>query len=428
MKRILIASLLMASTVSAHASDWSITPKIYSRGGFTQSADLTAKGTDLSDGDNGKIWNMGAWGDESNAFMKNLTEIDMVSNYKDLATFVYGIDVDSSQRWEESDGTKPVNERQAYLEFHKIFNGKGDLWFGRRAYRGFGDLMTGSFPLDEKNMYGFGLKLPVGPGQWEFAYSTYDANAEGDSARTKWSTEENFTTNIYINKYILPIKDGNVTVNTEIHQNNSKDSDNDSISYMAGAQYARWNMKLFGAGWYNIFVLNYSNGNINEGMMRSVFNSTNKDEKASKVLFKIGGDLKTDKWSTFYNFRYQKHMGDDSSEDWQFTDILVRPMYALTGNVGIGIDYIQRLVIKEGDALKELNWGAESNNPAKANMWRAGLMLNYHLNKGGHNLFQNAEISVLAGRIHKQVANPFFQGRGTQKDANFLRFKYTIEI
>ncbi len=423
MKKTLIASLLLVSAVSAQAVDWDVKPKLYVRGGFSQSLDLNAKGNeDVSK------FNPGSWGGESSAFMNNLTEADMVANYKDLATIVYGVNFDQTTRFEKDNASNETfKERQAYIEMHKIFGENGTIWFGRRPYRGFGDYLTGSFPLDERNMFGGGIKIKAGPGQYEFAYGTND----DDDVDSTDNITDNFTTNFYLNKYILPITNGNITINAELHQNNSRNSDYDSMAYQIGAQYARWNMKLLDANWYNIFVVNYSNGHLGDieaGLMQSVFDSKKNDEKASKLLVKIGGDLKAKMWSMFYALRYQWHMGDlngvDGSQDWQFVDIHARPMYALTSNVGLGLDYVQRVVINETDALDNAgkSWAKQQN------MWRAGLIANYHLSPGGEKLFENAEISVIAGRVHQQKETDFFQGRESKKDANFIRFKYTMEI
>ena len=409
MKRILISLILLACASAPHAAEWKVKPKLYVRGGFTQSLDLDAKG------DNYKNYNNGGFGEETNAFSGNLTEVDLIANYKDLATIVYGVNYNDTTRFEEDDDkSSSFRERQAYIEMHKIFGTHGTIWFGRRPYRGFGDYLTASFPLDERNMFGGGIKVKVGPGQYEFAYGTNEDSAVDGNV-----------TNFFLNKYILPITNGNVTVNTEFHQNNSSSNSYESNGQMIGAQYARWNMKLMDANWYNIFVVNYSRGHlggVEAGMMNSAFDSKKKGAEASKALVKIGGDLKSKMWSALYALQYQWH-DDDSiagNQNWQFVDLHSRPMYALTTNIGLGLDYTQRIVIKEATIVD--HW---SNNQ---NMWRAGLMLSYHLSPGGEQLFENAEISVITGRVHKQTAQTFFQGRTAKKDANFIRFKYTMGI
>lgn len=421
--------LLLAafSALSAQAADWTFTPKLYVRGGFTQSIDLDAKGNGVGN------FNPGSWGGESNAFMNNLTEGDIHAAYGDKMKIVYGMNFDETTRFEDDGGkNKTYKERQAYIEIYKAFNDNTTIWFGRRPYRGFGDYLTGSFPLDERNMFGGGIMVDkVGPGRYEFAYGT---NEDGE---VNTGDSDNFTTNFFLNKYIVNITDGNITGNFEWHQNNSKNDQYESNGFMLGAQYAKWNMNLFGASWYNIFVLNYSQGHLGDveaGLLASVFDSKDKDEQAKKVLFKIGGDLKADKWAAFYAIRYQWHMGslkdstggEYSGQNWQFVDFHVRPMYAVTDNVGIGFDGVTRMVLQEAD--KDTLSATGKTWAQGQNMWRAGLVTNYHFTAGGKNLFENREISVIVGRAHQQNEKEFFKGREAKNDANFIRFKYTMEI
>lgn len=425
------AILVLASlgALSAQAADWTFTPKLYVRGGFTQSLDLDAKGNGVTN------FNPGSWGGESNAFMNNLTEGDLHAMYGDKLKIVYGMNFDETTRFEDSAGkNKTYRERQAYMEIYKAFNDKTTLWFGRRPYRGYGDYLDGSFPLDERNMFGGGIMIDnVGPGRYEFAYGT------NDSGEVVTGDDDNFTTNFFLNKYIYNIENGNITANVEWHQNNSKYSQYESNGFMAGAQYAKWNMNFLGNSWYNIFVLNYSNGHtgdVEAGLLASVFDSKDKDEKAQKVLFKIGGDIKGPKWGAFYNMRYQWHMGDlkdadgkaYAGQDWHFVDFHVRPMYSLNDNIGLGFDGVARLILKESSdeaqtAVTSDNWTFHGQN-----MWRAGLIGTYHFTDGGKNMFENKEISIIVGRAHQQNEKEFFKGREAKNDANFVRFKYTMEI
>ena len=426
-KAILVLASLCALTAHA-ASEWTFTPKLYVRGGFTQSLDLDAKGNGVTN------FNPGSYGEESNAFMNNLTEGDLHATYGDKMKIVYGMNFDQTSRFEDSaGGDKTYKERQAYVEFYKAFNDKTTLWFGRRPYRGFGDYLTGAFPLDERNMFGGGIMIDnVGPGRYEFAYGTNETGTDGTAAG------DNYTTNFFLNKYIYNIDNGNITVNFEWHQNNSKFAQYESNGFMAGAQYAKWNMNLLGASWYNIFVLNYSNGHLGDveaGLMKSAYDSKDKDQKAQKVLFKIGGDIKADKWGAFYALRYQWHMGslenatgsEYSNQNWQFVDIHFRPMYSLSDNFGLGFDGVARTVLHEGG--KGILLDNKKNNRAQGqNMWRAGLIGTYHFTAGGKNMFENREISIIVGRAHQQNEKEFFKGREAKNDANFVRFKYTMEI
>ncbi len=436
MKKVVLTALFVASASSALAGDWTFNPKLYVRGGFTQSIDFDAKGDGVSP------FNANGY-NETNAFQNGLTELDLHAMYKDKAKIVYGINVDKNERFEKNPGgfgtddnnaaqtqrnNGLVKERQAYIEMYKAVGDKGTLWFGRRPYRGFGDYMDGTFPLDERNMFGGGIMLDdFGIGRYEVAYGT---NEKGDDGSV---TDDNYTTNFLLNKYIIGIDNGNITLNGEIHQNNSIAKENESYGYMIGGQYARWNMSLLGAKWYNIFVLNYSHGHlgsVDAGEMSSAFDSYKKNEQAQRLTFKIGGDLKSSAWSMFYTIKYQNHMGDKkdnnghkvAGQNWQFTDLMIRPMYALTSNVGIGVDGLTRIVLKEPGSSSAASWARDGD------MWRLAAVANYHLDAGGENLFQNAEISLFAGRAHHDKETGYFKGRGTSKDADFVRVKYTMEI
>ncbi len=428
MKKIVISALVVGFSFTALAGDWTFNPKLFVRGGFTQSIDLDAKGNGI------EPFNANGW-NQTNAFQANLTELDLHANYKDKAKIVYGINVDSNERFTvngaaSSNHNGLAKERQAYIEFYKAAGDNTTLWFGRRPYRGFGDYMDGTFPLDERNMFGGGVMLDkMGPGRLEVAYGT---NEDGDVAAST-TASDSFTTNFLLNKYIIGIDNGNITLNGEIHQNNSRFKEYESYGYMIGGQYARWDMSLLGAKWYNIFVLNYSHGHLGDvdaGEMASAFDSKKSAEQAQRFTFKIGGDLKNKAWSMFYTVKYQNHMGDikaangykKEGQNWQFTDVMARPMYALTSNVGVGIDGIKRFVIKDVTANSPALWAKDSD------MWRLAAVANYHLDAGGENLFQNAEISIFAGRAHQDKEMTFFKGRGASKDADFVRLKYTMEI
>ena len=426
MKKVVLTALFVASASSALAGDWTFNPKLYVRGGFTQSIDLDAKGDGVSP------FNANGY-NETNAFQNGLTELDLHAMYKDKAKIVYGINVDNNERFQVADAAKSTDhnsllkERQAYIEFYKAFGDNSTLWFGHRPYRGFGDYMDGTFPLDERNMFGGGIMLDdFGIGRYEVAYGTNEKGEDGSV------TNDNYTTNFLLNKYIIGIDNGNITLNGEIHQNNSIDKVNESYGYMIGGQYARWNMSLLGAKWYNIFVLNYSHGHlgsVDAGEMSSAFDSYKKNEQAQRLTFKIGGDLKSNAWSMFYTVKYQNHMGDKnnghtkSEQNWQFTDLMIRPMYALTSNVGVGVDGLTRFVLKQpGKGTTDSDWARDTD------MWRLAAVANYHLDAGGENLFQNAEVSVFAGRAHHDKETTFFKGRSSSKDADFVRVKYTMEI
>ena len=84
------------------------------------------------------------------------------------------------------------------------------------------------------------------------------------------------------------------------------------------------------------------------------------------------------------------------------------------------------MILKE--ASKEALAGAGTTWAQGQNMWRAGLIGTYHFTDGGKNMFENKEISIIVGRAHQQNEKEFFKGREAKNDANFVRFKYTMEI
>jgi len=430
MKKIILTFLAITASVSAYTADWTFTPKLYVRGGFTQSTDLRAKG-DGFDSNGSTPFNAQSY-NQTNAFQPNLTEFDLYADIKDKARIVYGVNIDKNERFElngaaNNDHNGLPKERQAYIEFYNAIGKDGTLWFGRRPYRGFGDLMDGTFPLDERNLFGGGVMLDkVGIGRWEVAY------AVNEDPNTP-NTNDVFTTNMLLNKYIIGIDDGNITFNGEVHQNNSLKDEYKSYGYMIGGQYARWNMSIFDSKLYNIFVLNYSHGHLGDveaGEMASAFDSKKKNEQAQRFTFKIGGDLKNKAWATYYTIKYQNHMGDKQDangytqrgQNWQFTDFMLRPMYALTSHVGVGIDGFARLIMRDTTVDSPSSWAKDQD------VWRLAAVASYHLDPGAENIFQTAEVSVLAGRIHHDKETTYFKGHKASKDADFIRFKYTMQI
>lgn len=408
MKNLLNQLLLIIFIVPSLAfANWNITPNIYSRGGITVKDDFSKKENKKNtNGDDNKArFNLGAWSEESNAISDPLTEVTMTFFNSKNVKYVYGVDVNNSNR--QVDGTAvSLNERLNFITFIKENN---SLWFGNRAYRGDGDYLSRSFPFDEHNMFGGGIRLEKkGPVNIEFAYGV------------KQNTDPHII-NLFINKIEYPLANGKIKTNLEMHQVNSEVSNEKSKAYMAGIQFQRWGDKIGTGSLYNIFLINYSHGYMYGGGMQSAYNSSNKNTPASKWVVKWGGDFKAKKYGVFYTFKYQDHMGDAEKQRWAFVDLHIRPVYAFTENVTFGLDYQQRVIT---DGAVDIDWG-ETDNYKLGSSKRAALMVAYNMT---NKPFDDPTISIFVGHIIKEIPTVFYSDEGACKSENFVRFNYEISI
>ncbi len=404
MKRTTLFFVLALAIISFTllAGDWNLDPHLYSRGGITVKDDFSRKGV------NEENFNLGAWSGESNAFAPPLTEITLEVKKGDKFKYTYGVDVGNNMRFFDKNTTPtPLNERLNFVEF--IHSAQTSFWFGQRAYRGDGDFLTRSFPFDEHNMLGGGVRMEkIGPVNLEFAYGI------------KERTEQSRLINILINKAEYPLSNGKIKTNLELHQINDKKSQNRSTAYMGGVQFQRWGDKVFGGDLYNLFLLNYSNGDIYGGSMRSAFNSSDKDSLASKWLLQWSGDFKTPNYATYYTFKYQNHLGADGNQDWSYLDIHLRPIYILNKNFLTGIDCQRRIVINDSlvaGATNIASWAADQDGS------RIALMVAYALEDKQYEL---PTISMFVGTIQKDRATQFYSGQSASKSENFIRVNYEI--
>jgi len=388
--------LILTSTLCI-ASSWKLSPHLYSRGGATFNGQLSKKAISK------EAFNAGAWGDESNAIRNNLTEITLNVSYGKNFKYVYGVDVDNSNRFFDKNDTKmPLNERLSYLEFYE---GDFSFWFGNRAFRGDGDYLIQNWPLDEHNMLGGGIQIKeIGPVNIEFAYGI---RKESDP----------YTRNILINKIVYPLPAGKIKTNIELHQINAENSGEKSLAWIGGAQYQRWGDRILGGSLYNIAVVNLSRGNIYGGTMQSAFNKVSKHEAATKILVKWGGDWKAKGYGLYYAVQYQDHRGDDSNEKWSFVDIYARPVYALTKNITTGFDYVMREVFTH----ENLTWDSWNTHEAV----RAAIMLAYNLS---NRMFDTPSFRIFTGRMMSEKPRNYFSGEEETKADNFIRFDYEISF
>ena len=405
MKNLLLLTIcLMCLNLYA---EWKMKPNIYSRGGITLKEDLSAKAS-LKDN-----FNLGPWSQESNAISDPLTEITLTASQGDSIRYTYGVSVSSNERLCDGsekglnerfyDGSeKGLNERLNFVEF---LNKNQSIWFGQRAYRGDGDYLTRSFPFDEKNMLGGGVRFEkFGPVNLEFAYGVAVQSAP-------------YNVNMFINKIEYPLSNGKIKSNIELHKVSDSNDANKSMAYMAGVQWQRWGDKLLGGSLYNIALINYSSGYIG-GTMESVYKNLNKDKAESKILIKWGGDYKTKKFATFYTFKYQGHKGAEANQSWSYLDIHLRPVYAFFERYSYGVDFQTRLILNDEDS--GVKSGA-SNGEAT----RIALMIAYNLKDKSFDL---PNISMFVGTMSKGKDTDFYGTGTSKKSATFIRLNYEISI
>ncbi len=403
-----VKAVKAVDTETTQSSSWKLTPHLYSRGGITLSENLSKQGAGRNE------FNLGSWGNESNTIANPLTEATIEFS-KDNIKYVYGIDVDNNMRYYDNSPNPSVDrsdlsERLNYLVFTED---KYTFWAGQRAYRGDGDYLTGSFPLDDHNMLGTGVRLEkIGHLNIEFAYGV----------KRNEDTHLN-TVNILINKLEYPLKNGKIKTNLEFHQVNNKEAEqNESKAFMGGVQWQRWGDKLWGGSLYNIALINYSKGYIYGGGMQSAYNSVDKDKQASKIVVKWEGDFKTKTSALYYTFKYQNHKGA-TDESWQFVDIYMRQLQSLTTHFSVGIDLAKRVVMDEGESV--LGWGDYKDSIKNQGTSRYALMFKYSLKNSP---FDGPSLSMFVGHIEKDKAITYYNGESATKSENFIRLNYEISI
>ena len=423
------------------SKDWDFTPIIYSRGGMTLKDDFSKRGPTKNDTTNeinyNQSWNLGPYGEETNAISPALTELTMEIVYKKQVKYVYGVDVKNNTRFYEHDRTNRdegtgLNERLNYVEF---YNGPYSLWFGQRAYRGVGEYLTGTFPFDELNMLGGGVRIErVGPFNLEFAYGVKEGNDEDywdNSATGGTATDQNEiekrTINMLVSKIEYPLTNGMIKTNFQFHRNNALYATQRTNSYIAGVQWQRWGDQVLGGSLYNIIYVNYSHGHIAEGYMRSALDQTREDRVPSKLVVKYGGDLKGNLWGAFWNFEYHKHMGKEwpwnqstpVDASWSYIDAYFRPLFVINPNLTWGVDYAQRIVLEDSLMTNSERFYHDSGAT------RVALMLGYNLKKRP---FDMPNISLFVGRMIKDKATTFFEDDAAKRESNFIRLNYQISI
>ncbi len=428
----------LESIAGWNSGEWDFKPVIFSRGGLTMPTDLskTAPQKDNKDDDPNdetnyaQSWNLGAYGEESNAISGALTEISMEITYKEDVKYVYGVDIKNNMRFyeynrDDRDESKGFNERLNYVVFYKK---NAQYWFGQRAYRGTGEFLTRGFPFDELNIFGGGVRLErVGPLNIELAYGQKQGNDLVD-----WNPAQNeiegHDINIFVNKIEFPLSNGMLKTNFELHRNNAYYRDQRSMSYIAGIQFQRWGDVVMRGKLYNIFYINYSNGHIGEGSMSSVMDQTKESQRASKFVAKWGGDWKSARFGAYWNFEYSHHTGiawpyNNSIEEdakWVYTDLYFRPVFVINPNVTMGLDYAQRIIIEDSKMTN-----TDMAHAYNTGTTRLALMLAYNLK---NRPFDAPNISLFVGRIIKDKSTKFFANERATREHNFIRVNYEISI
>lgn len=418
-------SYLLAS--QAVAQEWTFKPEIYARGGATYKSDFSREAGE----GNYRAFNNGPFLEESIVDYP-LTELTLHVSYGDQFVYHVGVDVNDSRRFlSQNDGEnrRPVMERVNYLEFKATPS--VSLWYGNRPYRSPPEYLSRAFLFDEKNILGGGVRFEnVGPTNIEFAYGSFDLNRTDDTTQVRQQDH----TNVFINKFELPMANGAIKTNFELQQTKRSFSDQQNQGgthgYLAGVSYQRWGDQVLGGGLYNQLMVHLSQGNVQRTAMQSAFNQFDRDLAASKTLVAWNGDWKRERAALYWLGLYQDHKGQsdtvsDSSLVWQTLDAMVRPVYALTEQVNVGIEWSRRSVLKEGEGLRTGAVNGTNNWAVDNGSTRLGGLVHYTLK--GRN-FSTPTIGIFAGEVRKDKANQFFYSEAPKKTARFVHFFYEINI
>ncbi len=408
--------------------EWSFKPSIYSRGGLTYTHGLS----NLSQrGIPGDTFNLGSYADETDAIRPNLTEAQIVFSYKNKIRYTYGFDVDNDRRMANGNNDRTeLNERLNFLEY---LDGNYTYWFGKRAYRGDGEYLTGKWFLDELNIFGGGVRIEkITPKlNTEFAFGSVNGrdnlfdfinlnarvNDPPEDITIRIPAETNVTRpeNVFVNKIEYPMANGKIKSNLEIHRVNANLKNERSYSYVIGGEYQRWGDKLGGGSLYNRFILNYSHGPIGAGMM-TVVNNPDKNNHPSKILLAWNGDYKNNALKVYYNAVFQRHASKNVKTRWTTLDLYLRPMYNVKGNFYAGIDYAGRVKSSRTNVVQD-----------QANAWQSAKVHRYALMGEYKPNWQDTSFRVLIGRINSKAVRPYTTG-GNKKNASFIRLGYEVSI
>ncbi len=419
-----ISSMLLlglVATSGAQAQEWTFKPEIYARGGTTYKSDFSRTAA-INDAGGAGAFNFGPYGQES-LISYPLTEATAHIAYGDEFKYHLGVDVSGNRRFDTKNETKTfVAERVNYLEF--LVSEGISIWYGNRPYRSFPEFLTRSFLFDEKNILGGGVRFEkVGPLNIELAYGSFGDNFQNGTVDVQDHT------NVFINKLEYPLENGAIKTNLEIQQTKRTASDDANEAgthgYLAGVSYQRWGDTVLGGGLYNQLILQYSKGFINKHIMQSAFNTFDADNQASKYLLTWNGDWKSSQYALYWVGIYQQHQGksdtiDSSDLVWTTLDGTIRPLYALTPNINLGVELSRRTVLKEGDALPTGYPWATNTGMSK---W-AGLV-QYTLENKNWNY---PNIGVMAGEVKKDKPTQFFSSEKAKKASHFVHFFYEVNI
>ncbi|HYX32380.1 MAG TPA: hypothetical protein VE954_04650 [Oligoflexus sp.] len=427
--------ILGALTLSAQAfsQEWSLTPEIYSRGGVTYKSDFSKE---MGGGNQYQNFNLGPYNNEG-LIDYPLTEVTLHAGYGDSFKFHYGFDVNGNRQFLYKDDQDPskktyLAERVAYGEF-KVGNG-WSIWYGNRPFRSPPEFLSRSFYFDEKNILGGGVRVEgLGPVNVDMAYGSkvveYTAGAD--------NVQE--IDNILINKIEVPLDNGMVKTNLEWHKTDKNVSSGSgelaTSGYVFGVAYQRWGDQLAGGNLYNQLVVHTSKGYIGNGAMSSAFQpgddqKFDESKEPSKVLIGWNGDWKAKEYGLYWLGLYQDHRGEApgySKDDmsWQFVDGMIRPVYALTPNVTVGVELDRRAVLKEGKGLRESVFNGTNDWATNGGATRWGGLISYNLE---NKTFDYPTIGIYAGEIIKDKNTTFFASESPRRSTHFVRFYYEVKI
>ncbi len=425
----IIASILFVSTTGAFAAEdtWTFKPEIYARGGATYKSDFSREaGRGRS-----SAFNNGPYLEES-LIDSPLTEVTLHSSYGDQFIYHLGFDVDSNRRFvSKSDGPNkaPLTERINFLEFKSTPD--VSIWYGNRPFRSPPEFLSRAFLFDEINILGGGVHIDnLGPLKADFAYGSFEDDSS--DATTSVTTQEH--TNVVIQKLELPLSNGTIKSNFELQQTKKTTSDGvgeaGTHGYLAGLAWQRWGDVVLGGGLYQQFIAHYSQGYIARSIMSTPFNEFDKDHAASKLLVGWNGDWKMDKFALYWLALYQANQGDAEGiarKDivWSTLDGMVRPVYALTPQLNVGMEWDRRAAVKEGNALRSGYNGKTFEWATNNGSTRLGALVNYTLRNKN---FNTPTIGIFAGEVKKDRLVQFYNSEAPKKSTRFVHFFYEVSI
>ncbi len=418
-----VASVCASISLKAQAQEWTLSPEIYARGGTTYKSDFSRE---LGQADAVKRFNNGPYFEES-LLAVPLTEITLHAAYGDQFRYHLGVDVSGNRRFLSKDDQAntqkaPLTERVNYLEFSVLPT--LTLWYGQRPFRSEPEFLSRAFFFDEINLQGGGLRWEnLGPLNMDLAYGSFENDYQVDNVNVQEHT------NVVIHKLEYPLEKGRIKSNLEIQQTkrNSASGIGEASTHglILGAQWQRWGDEVLGGQLYQNFVIQRSSGYLAKTMMSSAFNTFDHEKAASKWLLAWNGDWKAQNYGLYWVNTYQAHQGQsenysDAQMQWTTLDTIVRPLYLLNSHVNLGVEWARRLVLKEGEAVRQsYDWAAQSGSS------RLGALAQYTLENKNLSL---PTLGVMVGQAHHEKPIRYFQASPEARTTHFVHFFYEVRV